>query len=258
MGAFLVVTLLFIAMAGLQRADDPRDRASRAGSSTRRTSASPGRSRSSRRWRARCTSRCWRCSRRTRRRSPEILRENNRFNEALAKLDAAGLPEQHRARRAGPQLAGRGDGGGRRHGQRDPRPHPRPGHARPARSTGADRRGDHGARGEPRRRRAAPDGAGCATASPRPTAIRSITTAAFAVAAVVLAWLCGFVISWSFIVPVREAQGFLARVAAGDFTGRIDVPNGDEFGALAERMNLMSARAAAARPRSSARPLPSW
>ena len=56
-----------------------------------------------------------------------------------------------------------------------------------------------------------------------------------------LAWLCGFVISWSFILPVREAQGFLGRVAAGDFSGRIEVPNGDEFGALAERMNHMSA-----------------
>ena len=38
-----------------------------------------------------------------------------------------------------------------------------------------------------------------------------------------LAWLCGFVISWSFILPVREAQGFLDEVAAGDFSGRIDV-----------------------------------
>ena len=81
---------------------------------------------------------------------------------------------------------------------------------------------------------------GSATASPRANRDSLVTTAAFAVAAVVLAWLCGFVISWSFIVPVREAQGFLARVAAGDFTGRIDVRNGDEFGALAERMNYMS------------------
>jgi len=67
-----------------------------------------------------------------------------------------------------------------------------------------------------------------------------ITTAAFSVAAVALAWLCGFVISWSFILPVREAQGFLTRVAAGDFSGRIEVRNGDEFGALARRMNHMS------------------
>jgi signal transduction histidine kinase len=32
----------------------------------------------------------------------------------------------------------------------------------------------------------------------------------------------------------------MARVAAGDFSGRIEVRNGDEFGALAERMNYMS------------------
>ncbi len=47
-------------------------------------------------------------------------------------------------------------------------------------------------------------------------------------------------ISWSFILPVREAQGFLDKVAAGRFGGHIQVPNRDEFGTLAERMNHMS------------------
>ena len=42
-----------------------------------------------------------------------------------------------------------------------------------------------------------------------------ILTSAFAVSAVLFALLCGFVISWSFILPVREAQGFLDKVAAG-------------------------------------------
>ena len=42
-----------------------------------------------------------------------------------------------------------------------------------------------------------------------------ILTAGFAVSAVLLAWLCGFVISWSFILPVREAQGFLGRCRGG-------------------------------------------
>jgi signal transduction histidine kinase len=65
-------------------------------------------------------------------------------------------------------------------------------------------------------------------------------TSAFAVSAVIFALLCGFVISWSFILPVREAQAFLDKVAAGNFGGRISVPNRDEFGALAERMNHMS------------------
>ena len=67
-----------------------------------------------------------------------------------------------------------------------------------------------------------------------------ILTSVFAVSAVIFALLCGFVISWSFILPVREAQSFLDKVAAGNFGERISVPNRDEFGALAERMNHMS------------------
>jgi signal transduction histidine kinase len=67
-----------------------------------------------------------------------------------------------------------------------------------------------------------------------------VLTATFAVGAVALALLCGFVISWSFILPVRKAQDFLGEVAAGKFEGRISVPNRDEFGALAEQMNHMS------------------
>ena len=64
--------------------------------------------------------------------------------------------------------------------------------------------------------------------------------AGFAVASIVLALLGGFVISWSFILPVREAHGFLSEVAEGRFGGTIVVPNRDEFGALAEHMNWMS------------------
>ena len=62
----------------------------------------------------------------------------------------------------------------------------------------------------------------------------------FAAASIFLALLLGFVISWSFILPVREAEAFLAQVAKGDFSASIDVPNRDEFGALAARMNAMS------------------
>jgi signal transduction histidine kinase len=57
---------------------------------------------------------------------------------------------------------------------------------------------------------------------------------------ILLALLLGFVISWSFILPVQEAQGFLGQVAKGDFSTTIDVPNRDEFGTLATRMNQMS------------------
>src|SRR5437870_12555684 len=64
--------------------------------------------------------------------------------------------------------------------------------------------------------------------------------AGFAAVSIVLALLGGFVISWSFILPVREAHGFLSEVAEGRLGGTIVVPNRDEFGALSEHMNWMS------------------
>jgi len=67
-----------------------------------------------------------------------------------------------------------------------------------------------------------------------------ILTSVFAVIAVLFAWLCGFVISWSFLLPVREAQSFLRHVAAGRFNRSITVPNRDEFGALADNLNHMN------------------
>ena len=67
-----------------------------------------------------------------------------------------------------------------------------------------------------------------------------ILTIIFAGTAVLLAWLCGFVISWSFLLPVRQAQKFLGTVAAGNFGQSIDVPNRDEFGALGDSLNHMS------------------
>ncbi len=67
-----------------------------------------------------------------------------------------------------------------------------------------------------------------------------ILMGASAGASVILALLLGFVISWSFILPVREAHAFLSQVAGGDFSASINVPNRDEFGTLAARMNQMS------------------
>jgi signal transduction histidine kinase len=67
-----------------------------------------------------------------------------------------------------------------------------------------------------------------------------LLTGGFAAASIILALGLGFVISWSFILPVRQAEGFLGQVAKGDFSATIDVPNRDEFGALARRMNEMS------------------
>jgi signal transduction histidine kinase len=63
----------------------------------------------------------------------------------------------------------------------------------------------------------------------------------FVLASLLLAMLLGFVTSWSFILPVREAQAFLGRIAKGDFSTTVTVPNRDEFGTLAARMNDMSA-----------------
>jgi signal transduction histidine kinase len=67
-----------------------------------------------------------------------------------------------------------------------------------------------------------------------------VLTACFAALAIILALLCGFVISWSCLLPLRRAQEFLGAVSAGDFTAKITVPNRDEFGAQAARMNRMS------------------
>jgi signal transduction histidine kinase len=71
-----------------------------------------------------------------------------------------------------------------------------------------------------------------------------ILMGALAAASVLLALSLGFVTSWSFILPVREAEAFLARLATGDFGTSIAVPNRDEFGALAGHMNRMSAELA--------------
>ena len=67
-----------------------------------------------------------------------------------------------------------------------------------------------------------------------------LTLGGIAGLAIVLALLFGFVISWSFIVPVRQAHAFLGQVAAGNFGVTVHVANRDEFGELAENMNRMS------------------
>jgi signal transduction histidine kinase len=67
-----------------------------------------------------------------------------------------------------------------------------------------------------------------------------VLMASSAAVLILLALLLGFVTSWSFILPVQEAHGFLGEVAKGNFAATINVPNRDEFGALADRMNQMS------------------
>jgi signal transduction histidine kinase len=169
----------------------------------------------------------------------KILRENNRFNETLAKLDTAGLPEQHdlvEQVRSGQDEA-MSVVADMANAIRD-------------RNIGSFTRDllvqQERLDGEITARVARLVSAEQSRMARLRESIASanrdslITTAVLAVVAVLLAWLCGFVISWSFILPVREAQGFLGGVAAGDFSRRIEVRNGDEFGALAQRMNHMS------------------
>jgi signal transduction histidine kinase len=62
----------------------------------------------------------------------------------------------------------------------------------------------------------------------------------FAAISVLLALAGGFIISWSLIQPVRAAQDFLDELAGGRFGGSITVPNRDEFGELAARLSATS------------------
>jgi signal transduction histidine kinase len=61
-----------------------------------------------------------------------------------------------------------------------------------------------------------------------------------AVGAIVLALLLGFVLSWSLIAPIQRIDARLAAIASGDFSGRVDVPNRDELGALGTNVNRMN------------------
>lgn len=67
------------------------------------------------------------------------------------------------------------------------------------------------------------------------TLVLSISSASLA-----LAILMGFVLSLAFIRPVRQIGYVLARVAGGDFSQRVDVPNRDEFDGLSRNVNRMS------------------
>jgi signal transduction histidine kinase len=57
---------------------------------------------------------------------------------------------------------------------------------------------------------------------------------------VALALILGLVLSWSLIGPIQRTEARLAEIAAGDFSGRLDVPNRDELGSLAGNVNRMN------------------
>jgi signal transduction histidine kinase len=60
------------------------------------------------------------------------------------------------------------------------------------------------------------------------------------VAAIVLALLLGFLLSWSVIGPIERIDARLAAISSGDFSGHVDVDNRDELGALAANVNRMN------------------
>jgi len=62
---------------------------------------------------------------------------------------------------------------------------------------------------------------------------------AIALCSIALALALGYTISWSLIGPVKEIEGRLNQIAAGDFTQRVRVVNRDELGALAANVNHM-------------------
>ncbi|MEX0961055.1 MAG: ATP-binding protein [Burkholderiales bacterium] len=64
----------------------------------------------------------------------------------------------------------------------------------------------------------------------------------FAVACILAALALGYGISLSLIGPVRRMETRMREIAAGDFSGRVEVPNRDELGALAADLNAMSER----------------
>ena len=67
---------------------------------------------------------------------------------------------------------------------------------------------------------------------------------AFSAASVVAALVLGYVLSWSFILPVRRMERALAGITAGDFAQHVEVPNRDELGKLARDLNSTSERLA--------------
>jgi signal transduction histidine kinase/DNA-binding response OmpR family regulator len=59
----------------------------------------------------------------------------------------------------------------------------------------------------------------------------------FAIGSIVLALLLGRAISLSLIGPINEIDSRLGRIAGGDFTQRVVIPNRDELGGLAANIN---------------------
>jgi signal transduction histidine kinase len=63
---------------------------------------------------------------------------------------------------------------------------------------------------------------------------------AVSAASVVLALALGLVLAWSLVGPIQRTEARLEEISAGNFSGRLDVPNRDELGALARNVNRMN------------------
>ena len=57
---------------------------------------------------------------------------------------------------------------------------------------------------------------------------------------IALALLLGLVLSLSLIEPIQRVEARMAAIAAGDFSGHVNVPNRDELGVLAANVNRMN------------------
>jgi signal transduction histidine kinase/CHASE3 domain sensor protein len=64
-----------------------------------------------------------------------------------------------------------------------------------------------------------------------------IVVVGLALGSIILALGLGYVFSWSIVGPLTQIAGRLRQVAAGEFTGRVDVVNRDELGSLAADLN---------------------
>src|SRR5512135_1790330 len=62
----------------------------------------------------------------------------------------------------------------------------------------------------------------------------------FAVGSIGLAVLLGYAVSSSLMGPVMLMDSQLRQIASGDFSKRVDVPNRDELGTLADNLNRMN------------------
>ena len=66
------------------------------------------------------------------------------------------------------------------------------------------------------------------------------TVIGFAVGSIALAVILAYAISSSLIGPLRQIDAALSRIAAGDFSRKVEVSNRDELGTLAANLNHMN------------------